>query len=248
MIDTGCSYGTSSGESQFLAYWQYTGYHPKIRETSNSTVRFGKGSSKSKGTALLRIPFGSTIFEVDVHILPDTDVPILLSLQDMDSLGIYFDNLTNRLHHKVSNEYESIERFYGHPFYKWSNMMQCFYTESELRRLHRRFGHPGTDKLFNLLKEADVQAVSPKTRASLEEIAKHCKLCQLHGQRPRRFRFTLRSKKGFNQSVFIDIMFIDGKPLLHVVCETTRYQSAQWLPKDTNNIPARLFLLCTKRH
>ncbi|POS82824.1 hypothetical protein EPUL_005094 [Erysiphe pulchra] len=48
---------------------------------------------------------------------------------------------------------------------------------------------------------------------------------------PIRFKFTLRDDVDFNHSIFIDVMYIDGSPALHVFDEATRFQAAKWLKK-----------------
>lgn len=244
MIDTGCSYASTSGHAQYQAYCKYTGASPNIDKERSSTVMFGKGSVTSTGVARITMPFRSMLISFDIHVLENTDVPILLSLHDMDKLGIYFNNLVNLLVQPSSQNSVPVQRRYGHPFYKWCNITSCMYTKNELNRLHRRFGHPSADKLYNLLKRANLNDLPEGTRATLEKISKYCRLCQFHAQRPRRFKFTLRTEKDFNQSVFVDLATIDKKICLHVVCEGTRYQAARWLPRTTASDVWRAFRLC----
>lgn len=95
-----------------------------------------------------------------------------------------------------------------------------------------------------MLKRADFNELTPGTRKKLEEITRECTLCQLHSQRPLRFKFTLPVEKDFNQSVYVDMMYLEKKPLLHVVCEATMYQAARWLPRTTAEELWRAFRLC----
>lgn len=60
----------------------------------------------------------------------------------------------------------------------------------------------------------------------------------------RRFKFSLREDKFFNQIVFVDIFYIIKKPVLHVVEEATRYQAAWWLPNVTAESVWRSLRLC----
>ncbi len=69
----------------------------------------------------------------------------------------------------------------------------------------------------------------------LDDIVKHCEECHVYVAKPRRFKFTLRYTKDFNQSIDIDVFFIDKEPIFHVVNEATRYQAARWL--DRVNAP-----------
>jgi hypothetical protein len=64
---------------------------------------------------------------------------------------------------------------------------------------------------------------------TLEYLTKYCEHCQKHGKAPGRFKFNLRDDVNFNYSIIVDIFYITGKPVLHVVDEGTRYQAGQWL-------------------
>lgn len=57
MIDTGCSFASTGVEAQFKTYCNYTGTKPEIDDSRSSPVRFGKGSTISRGTARIFIPF-----------------------------------------------------------------------------------------------------------------------------------------------------------------------------------------------
>ncbi|KAM4058411.1 cwf18 domain containing protein [Hirsutella rhossiliensis] len=94
---------------------------------------------------------------------PSNPNSFLLCLADMDRLGIYFNNITDTINctNHCTNRPTSIPvvRKWGHP------ESISFLTETEIRTLHRRFGHPAVPRLHHLLKQA--------------------------GHTPRRFKFTL---------------------------------------------------------
>ena len=114
----------------------------------------------------------------------------------------------------------------------------------ELHRLHRRFGHPSATKLYNLLKKPGYEDVDTDTHKVLEEIVKRCPPCQLYAKKPSSFRFTLHSEKNFNQSIFVDICYIDDTAVLYVVDESTRYHAARFLRRVTAEAAWRTLLLC----
>jgi len=101
----------------------------------------------------------------------------------------------------------------------------CYLTDVELQRLHRRFGHPSVERLQRVLDRAG-HDIDKKT---LEHLTKYCHYCQKHSKSPGRFRFTLRDDVEFNYCIIVDIMYISGSPLLHVVDEGTRFQAGRWL-------------------
>ncbi|POS88122.1 hypothetical protein EPUL_001220 [Erysiphe pulchra] len=108
----------------------------------------------------------------------------------------------------------------------------AFLTQSDLQRLHRRFGHPSVDRLHTLLKNADHN--SSETKVLLDKSTAHCKYCQTHGPAPQRFKFKIKDDVNFNYAIIVDIMYLEGNtPVLHVVDEATRYQAAQFLKSIT---------------
>ncbi|TAQ83771.1 hypothetical protein B7494_g7902 [Chlorociboria aeruginascens] len=54
----------------------------------------------------------------------------------------------------------------------------------------------------------------------------------MHGKSPGRFKFTLKNDIDFNHSIIIDIFYLDGAPVLHVVDSATGFGAARFL----NNI------------
>lgn len=138
--------------------------------------KLGISGKDSVGCARVVFLMNEILLEISVPII-DEYLPITLSLADMDELSIYFNNLSNDVIHQSSQEKTTVKRFYGHPFVHWDPLQQSFFTYTELKRLHKRFSHPHVDKLYNLLKCADMDNVGSDRRATLEEITQKCKPC-----------------------------------------------------------------------
>ncbi len=193
-------------------------------------VQFGIGSTSSVGSITVYSPVGTVAF----HVVK-ADTPFLLSLADMDSLKVYYNNLKNVLVTPTSTI--PVIRQFGHPFVLWGkNLRQfitsslslnpCYLTTAELSRLHRRFGHPSIERLHSLLERAghDVE------KKAIEKLTKFCSLCQKYGKSPGRFKFRLADDTlDFNHTVYVDIMYIDGAPVIHVIDEATRFSAARFL-------------------
>ncbi|CRK29788.1 hypothetical protein BN1723_003653 [Verticillium longisporum] len=172
---------------------------------------------------------------------------ITRALKDMDDLGVYLDNTRNELVKRVGEiqERTPIFRKWGHPWFFLDTKTHtssgitymmgtesdgaAFLTEAELRRIHKRFGHPSVEKLWNLLQRADQDV----NRDALELINRFCHHCQIKGKSPQRFKFALRSDIDFNYEILVDIMHLDGKPVLHVIDASTGFQSATFIPNFT---------------
>lgn len=195
-------------------------------------IQFGIGAISSIGSVTISTPVGI----VEFHVVK-ADTPFLLCLADMDRLNIYYNNLQNKL---ILNDDKiiPITRRFGHPFLLWECSLNayvtesfacnpCYLTETELRQLHRRFGHPSAMKLRRLLERSGHG--NNLNKEMLDRLSKYCSHCQKHGKSSGRFRFTLRDDVEFNYSIIVDVMYIDNSLILHVVDEATRFQSARWL-------------------
>ncbi|KJZ69913.1 hypothetical protein HIM_10698 [Hirsutella minnesotensis 3608] len=239
MIDTGAAKVSTAGHSQYIALQREDPSVALDRSTSGqATIKFGNGEAiHSVGSIALKTPAGRITF----HIL-QTPTPFLLSLADMDRLGVYFNNITDTLNctnHCTNRQISMpVTRKWGHPWFFLSKAEDsiAFLTETEIRTLHRRFGHPAVPRLYHLLKQAGHSDVSIST---LETISKFCHHCQMHSQAPRRFKFTLKDDQEFNYKIIVDVMYLGSpqRPVLHVVDAATAFQGARFLPsmsaKDT---------------
>jgi len=227
--DTGAAARSTAGKAQFLALRrQDASVGLDVSEAGAATIRFGIGDSLSSlGSTRVTTPFGVVKF----HVM-DSQTPFLLCLGDMDRLGVYLDNTRNEL---VSESLRvPIVRKWGHPWLLLGRAAAtAFLTEAEMRRLHCRFGHPSIGKLQKLLTNAghDVE------QSALAEINKFCHHCQMKNSSPRRFKFSLKSERDFNFEVIVDVLHLDGKPVLHVVDSGTSFQAGRFLKsmsaKDT---------------
>ena len=69
----------------------------------------------------------------------------------------------------------------------------------------------------------------------IDNLTRYYTHCQKHRKSPGYFKLTLKKDANFNYSILIDIMYIDGSPIVHVVNNTIRFQAARWL----NNVSAK---------
>jgi hypothetical protein len=228
--DTGAANVSTAGREQLMALQREDPRVELDKQTAGqASIKFGKGPPvTSLGTTKIKTPIGTITF----HIL-DTPTPFLLCLADMDRLGVYLDNTRNEM--VCGTMRMPIVRKWGHPWFYLNRMENAtlFMSETELRRLHRRFGHPAVNRLHQLLTKAhhDVDY------EVLTSINRFCHQCQIKDSAPRRFKFTLRDDVNFNYEIIVDVMSIEGRPVLHVVDAATAFQGARFLPtmsaKDT---------------
>ena len=234
VIDTGASEHSTAGFEQFQAL-QRLDESVTLDKSAHGTVKiqFGIGSTSSIGSTKVNTPIG----QIEFHVLP-SKTPFLLCLKDMDALNVEVSNLTNTL--VTPNGRIPLVRRFGHCFLLWNAPLQtaitesfnyypCLLTDAELQRLHRRFGHPSVARLQRILDRAGHEV----DHQALRHLTKYCEHCQRHGKSPGRFKFNLRDDVNFNYSIIVDVFYIEGKPVLHIVDEGTRYQAGRWLQNLT---------------
>src|SRR5579862_9447689 len=225
MPDTGAAGVSTAGEKQYKALQKKD---PTVQLDTTTArrhkIRFGDNPDvESLGTIGVNTPFGIIQFEV----VP-ANMPFLFCLNDMDKHNVYFNNVRDELVHG-SDEYPVIRKW-GHPWFLINeperSVAWCHLTETELRQLHRRFGHPAAERLYRLLARAGHEDVD---KAIITKLTKFCHQCQMHGSNPGRFKFTLRDDIEFNYQVLVDVMFLNEKPVLHIVDTATSFQAARFL-------------------
>lgn len=235
MPDTGASGVSSAGEEQVAALLQLK---PSLKIdpfSEGRTITFGKGSAPVIGTLQVPTPVGTILF----HVVP-LNTPFLFCLQDMDRLQVMYDNLQNIL--IQGDRIVPILRKWGHPWMLLDSdeAWEVHLSEGELKILHRRFGHADSKRLANLLERAGQEF----EMGILKEIQQFCRQCQLHEKGPGRFKFTLKDDHEFNFSIYIDVFYIDGKPVLHVVDSGTAFHAAAFLKDEKARTLWETLCLC----
>lgn len=115
----------------------------------------GIGSKKALGKASISFSLGHIWLSFNVHGA-DENTSILISIDDMDTLGVYLNIHDDTRVHQAMRQNAPIVRTRGQPFIKWSSYTSCSPTGIELRQLHYRFGHTSPDKLMKVLKRLEI--------------------------------------------------------------------------------------------
>jgi hypothetical protein len=132
----------------------------------------------------------------------------------MNRLKIYFNNTINKIAFANGRLRAPIIRKWGYFWFFVSKLESAaFFTDEELKRLHRRFGHPATDKLCTLLERAGYK----NHREALIMIEKFCHYCQIKSPKPRRFKFIFQDDCEFNHKIFVDVLYLIFLSVLQII-------------------------------
>jgi len=225
ILDTGANRRSAMCLEQYRTYCKEFMVPMEIDYNDNNCLLGIGGMSGAVGTASIPIPFVDLGIVIDVKfkILRDS-CPNLLSLRDMivNKLDISIQDKTVSFRHKIQSLLFEND-FLKH---KWSpeDMSYALYTDKELRRLHRVFGHPTVAALKKLLRNANPDEYSTDVKESIAEITRSCNTCSRLASKPRRFKLSIGTDDlRFNHVLAIDIMTLAGKSVFHAVDEATHY-------------------------
>lgn len=217
---------------------------PANFKDSDYSFLFGDGMYMSLGTMEIRIPTpdGAYLsFQADVV---DADIPLLLGIDVLDAEGMVADNVENVLEHRKHNWRLPITRRGKHMYVIW-NISQVMYTRSQLKKMHMHFFHPSEKKLFNLLKRIDPEQTTSETLKIFDSISHACTTCTIHSSGPHRFRVSFpKNICVFNHELALDLMWLDGNSVFHVVDLHTHFSSAIFLRGKSTKDVWNAFIVC----
>lgn len=92
LIDTEAAKGSSVGSNQYKVYCKYVGQDLRIIRLKTALRHSGTGFTKTAGPVYINFLIDHSKLSFDAHV-SETDTPILLSIDNMDRLGIFSNNL-----------------------------------------------------------------------------------------------------------------------------------------------------------
>lgn len=180
---------TVIGKRQAEAY--IAGHNPgaTLGNQNGMVYRFGGGRHPCVGTVALRTPIIDSFMISTVVDVVAINVPLLLGLDFLDAHNMYVNNTTNRLVCVNEGIQVPLVRKMGHIFFEWE--AKTLYTFPELQRIHKHFFHASSERLYALMRRANIDDAVPLTLKQLQDVADACDVCQRLGKEPNRFRVAL---------------------------------------------------------
>jgi hypothetical protein len=233
MNDPGTNISTH-GREQRIAYEQFIGSPTNFQPAVGKVASLG-GKTQALGKVTFSMPVGESVATF-MSQETDGDAPILLGAFDLSRMDLSLDTCTSTLRGNGNIIPLSFDR--GDWFLSWVGpVTESLFTEQELVKLHCRFGHPGSQKLYDFLGRASPDDCDEITRDALEKIAQRCRSCESTRPAPRIFKARIPHDGAlFNSEILVDLFVLDRRPVFSVVCRDTRFQSAMFLQDGTKAI------------
>ena len=163
------------------------------------------------------------------------EVPTLLSLKDMLDNGLDISIQQKRI--KYGDRHQELYLHNYFLIHKWApdEVPFVFYTFKELQRIHTVFGHPSIKATRHLLRRAADRPLDRETKRSIQQIIEDCKTCTERSASPRRFKLTIgTANMRFNHEVQVDTMWINSKPVVHMVDTATHFTAARFINNQSS--------------
>lgn len=123
--------------------------------------------------------------------------------------------------------------------YRWKVdvIPYVLYTERDLSRIHRLFGHPSIRATYKLFKIANPEDLDNSIKEELEKITEENSVCETNGSKSRPFKFPVGTEEmRFNNRIIVDtMMFLDTKPVIRLVDESTHFAAAFFLRNQSSS-------------
>ena len=108
-------------------------------------------------------------------------------------------------------------------------------------KLHCQFSHPHVNKLLDLINKAGM-GNDKELIDSLKEVSRNCKVCKVFSRPSALPVVGLPMASEFNEVVAMDIKFLNGKMILHLIDHLSRYSAAAIISsKKPNEIISKIF-------
>ena len=242
VIDSGCT-RTVCGRTWLDSYIETLSRSDTLlieKHADEAKFRFGD-SEVILSTELVVIPvyFGSQQVRLMTNVV-DRDLPLLISRESLKRAEAEIDFKNDRVN-LLGEQVNVVISQSGHlciPLIQ-KCVKQCVKqvlfssplqvnddkaNEKKISKLHKQFAHPSSDKLKQLIHNSGVtDADIDKT---VDNVTSRCDICKRYRRPPPRPVVGFSLSTEFNEVVAMDIKFLDGVPILHMIDHATRYSMA----------------------
>ena len=237
VIDSGCG-KTVCGQTWLDDYISSLNRSDAFSITTSKVscnFRFGDGEVFSSNTMYtIPIQVGSVEATLDTHVV-QSEIPLLLSRESLKRAGAEIDFKSDKIC-MLGQKIPITTSQSGHLLLPLTGIAEdCLLTSpinpkdmdtsrKQIEKLHKQFAHPRSEKLKQLIKTS---GVSDKGIDKIVDIVSEgCDICKRFKKPHPRPIVAMPLATDFNETVAMDIKFIQGYPILHIIDHVTRYSAA----------------------
>ena len=203
---------------------------------SDTAFKFGnQGELSSIGFYRLPVKIGGENYKIEVDII-DSDIPLLLSKNEMRKLGIGIDMKRDKVTindkplvvNTTSAGHYIIDLLDKGAVYNMHQVLMIDLKRADekeqkkvLEKLHAQFGHKNKQSFVNLLKAADKW--EDNYSKIIDSIIDGCEGCILKRKTPDRPIVAMNMANDFNQLLSVDLKIWKDKYILYMIDVFTRF-------------------------
>ena len=242
IIDSGCTQ-TVCGNTWLRTYIDTLSNreHRAVQsEQSKCNFRFGDGPTyTSTRVVIIPVMFGSHRAMLRTHVV-DCEIPLLMSRQSLKRAHCKIDFVHDKVfmfgeevpvkisrsgHYCVplTND-DKQETIHNILFTSPINPDDDKANQKKVLKLHKQFAHPSSDRLKQLIWNSGVK--DPVIDNIIYDVSQKCDVCKRFRRAPPRPVVSFPLATEFNETVAMDIKFINTRPVLHLIDHATRYSRA----------------------
>ena len=242
IIDSGCS-RTVCGRPWLNTYLDTLSRSDHLlveKHPDDSKFRFGDGDiMHSKELIVIPVQFGSQQVKLMTCVV-DCDVPLLLSRESLKRAEAHIDFKLDKVV-LFGEQTDVVISSTGHLCLPLlckapkQRVKQVLFSsplqeddpkanEKKIIKLHKQFAHPSSDRLKHLIHDSGVS--NSDIDGIVDQVSADCDVCKRYRKPPPRPVVSFPLANEFNQVVAMDIKFIGGIPVLHMIDHATRYSMA----------------------
>ena len=234
ILDSGCTSSVCGREwfDCYVASLDDSQRRTMKESSSNRSFKFGDGNViRSMKEVVLPCVIGSNKVNIQCDVV-ESKIPLLLSKSAMKRANTKIDFADDKIH-MFGEEMIPLKNSAGHycitlgPNVKEINFTMSGRTlndEQVANKLHRQFAHASSRQIVTLLKKAE--KYHEPLELELTKVEQACDVCARFKKPRPRPSVGLPMATVFNEAVGIDLKFLDGVIVIHLVDLATRYCAA----------------------
>lgn len=221
---------------------------------SSSVFKFGNGKCiKALNTVCIPIAIGDKNVSLTTEVVTE-DIPLLFSRRSMKKAKATLNTADDTIN-MLGEQIKLIITSTGHYAVPISRNRAILEQNANINllstipnmnneqialKLHRQFAHPPPERLIKLIEKSNY--VNHELNSKIKEISNNCEICRRYQKRSPRPVVGMPMASHFNEVVAMDIKFIKGQPVLHLIDCLTRFSASAVTPnKKPETIISNIF-------